>query len=335
MTMNKLREIAGGTNPSSQNKDDIYGQAQINKSEAWIKGNESLDSKTKLESWSKEFGDWGFTPNNTEYYWETKEKLSPLSPNKFKEFTISDIRNTIDKLPTMGDKENYFRDNASTWPSYVLDKLDGYFTNIRGANAGQELERNRLSQIMDMKNIMSDKNLALNPNVSVESHAEEIIKAYDMGYTGEIDVDKDGRVSIPLDGKTVPVYTLPNPSLSMEEEFISRKDLSPVVKSRIKPMLKTSRQEQNRTETKTKKALLNRIKTGEIPREFRANVIIDGVIDEKDPAAEARKFLLESIEHNDKKGLYATSKEMFLDYMEQYKELGNTVLRRLNDGRYS
>ena len=283
----------------------------------------------------KEFSDWGFTSNNTEYYWETMSRISPLGDTDFKEFTTNDIRKTVDRLPSLEEKENYFRDNATTWPNYVLDSLSGYFTNIRGANAGKDLERNRLGQVMEMKDVLSKKQFNLNPNVSLEAHTEEMVKGYDMGYRDEVEVNEEGRLTIPLDGERVPLYTIPQLDLSMEEAFISLNDLRGVVKNSFKPMLETSRQEQNRIERRTKKALLGRINTGEIPKEFKSNVIIDGVLEDKDPAASAKAVLLESINKNMKNNVYPTVNDMFLDYKNQYMDLMDKVTRRLEDGKYS
>ncbi len=335
MTVNKLKEIVYGPPAERLSSDDTYGQAQINKSNDWLEKHSSLDKKELSEEWLKEFSDWGFTSNNREYYWETLGEISPLDNEKFKDFTVEDIRKTIDAFPTLEDKENYFRDNASTWPSYVLDSLSGYFTNIRGANAGKDLERNRLGQIMEMRQVLKEKNFKLNPNVSIESHTEEMIKGYDMGYRNEIEVNEEGRLSIPLDGEQVALYTIPELPLSMEESFISLNDLRGVVKDSFKPMLDTSRKEQNRIERRTKKALLNRIKTGEIPKEFRSNVIIDGVLEDKDPAASAKIILLEGIKKKMKSNAYPSIKDMYMDYKNQYLDLMDKLKRRLEDGSYS
>tara|TARA_R100001015_G_C4627580_1_gene187203 strand:- start:362 stop:1369 length:1008 start_codon:yes stop_codon:yes gene_type:complete len=335
MSIDKLREIVGSGNAETPDKSDTFGQAQINKSEDWLLTHSNLNNKDMTSEWLKEFSNWGFTSNNTDYYWDTLEKISPMESKEFQDFTTKDIRKTIDRMSTMEDKENYFRDNAATWPGYVLENLGGYFTNIRGANAGKELERNRMTQIMEIKDMLRNKKFSLDPNVSIEAHSEEMVKAYDMGYRGEIETDESGRLSVPLDGKRVPVYTLQNPELSMEEEFISLNDLRGVVKDRFKPMLKESRSEQNMIERKTKKALFNRIKKGEIPKEFRSNVIIDGSLEERDPAKAATTAILESVKYNDENGMYSTTKDMFLDYKNQYEDLLSKLSRRLNDGKYS
>ena len=335
MTMNKLKEIASGPKTKVLSNDDTYGQAQINKSDQWLSDNDRLSPKEKTSEWLKKFSEWGFTANNTEYYWETLGSISPLENEHFKEFTTEDIRSTVDNIHSLEDKENYFRDNATTWPSYVLDSLSGYFANIRGANSGKDLERNRLGQVMEMKQILKEKSFELNPSVSLESHTEEMIKGYDMGYKDEIEINEEGRLSIPLDGVRVPLYTIPELQLSMEESFISLNDLRGVVKDKFKPMLERSRSDQNRTERKTKRALLNRVKTGEIPKEFRSNVIIDGVLEDKDPATSAKTVLLQVINEKFKANSYESVNEMFLDYKTQYMDLMDKVTRRMKDGEYS
>lgn len=335
MSMNKLKEIVGSTSTQRIPKDDTFGQAQINKSEDWLLQNTDANPKDKTKAWMKEFSDWGFTSNNRDYYWKTMEDISPLDSASFQEFTTNDIRKKADSFTSLEQKENYFRDNAYTWPSYALEKLEGYFTGIRGANAAKDLERNRLSQIIELKETLSKKSFALNPNVSIESHSEEMVKAYDMGYREEVDINNEGRLSIPIDGEMVALYTIPDPELSMEEEFISLKDLREVVKSKFKPMLQESRTEQTRIENTTKKALMSRVKQGDIPKEFRSNVIIDGALLEKDPMKAAMGTLLESVDEKRKRGSYPSVKEMYLDYRSQYFDLFDKVQRRLEDGKYS
>ena len=335
MSIDKLRAIVGSKKEVAVDKSDTFGQAQMNKSDQWISTNSNEEPNKKFAKWMEEFSDWGFTSNNTDYYWDTMQTLSPMNPNDFQEYTTEDIRSTIDRLPNLEEKENYFRDNASTWPSYTLENLGGYFSNIRGANAGKELERNRLGQVIEMKNLLDKNTYELNPNVSIEAHTAEMVKAYDMGYKDEIRVDNSGRLTIPLDGERVAVYTLPNPSLSVEEEFISLNDLRGVVKQRFKPMLDMTRKEQIRVEEKTKAALLGRIKKGEIPKEFRSNVIIDGVLREEDPVAAAKTVMLESINYKLEQGLYNSLSEMYSDYEGQYIDLFDKISRRLEDGKYS
>ena len=333
--VNKIKEIIGSNSQPKIQRDDSYGQSLINRSEEWLNTHESYDSKTKLEAWESEFKDWGFTSNNTEYYWETLKSLSPLDGKDFENFTTNDIRSKIDRMSSLEEKENFFRDNAYTWPSYVLKDLEGYFTNIRGANAGKELERNRLNQIIELKSFLSGKTFDLNPNVSIEAHTEDMVKAYDMGYKEEITIDSNGRVAIPLDGNETPLYTLPSPNLSMEEEFISLNDLRGVVKNSFEPMLKTSRDKQNNLEKQAQRALLSRFKTGEIPQEFRSNVLIDGLGTETDAGQKANQYILEGINEKLKNNMYLSVKDMFIDYKEQLKDLHSKLSRRLEDGNYS
>lgn len=256
--LDKLRKIAG-VEEELPNKTDAFGQTLINKSEDWLVNNSDLPQEKKLEEWMKSVTDWTFTPNNREYYWQTMENLSTLSPEKFKEFTINDVRGELDSYGEMSDKEQYFRDNANTWPSYVLDYLGGYFDNIKGTNYAMELERNRISQVVEMKDLLAKLTFDLDPDVSLETHTDDLVKAYDMGYNEEIASDNTGRISIVQDGSRIPVYTLPDPELTLQEQMISLNDLRGIAKDNLKPALMSKRaqvKDEERTIRKDRKSVV-------------------------------------------------------------------------------
>lgn len=330
---NTLRDIAIGSPIVNRERTDTYGQNFIDKSEQWLSNNQALTTDVKLEQWMVNNSNWSFTPNNKQYYWDTLESLTPGSSQNIRNDIIGGVRDTLTSLSTLEDKENHFRDKAHTYPDFVLKDLEEYFFNLRGINDRKNLEKTRLAQIMEVDKIngrMADR-LKLAPDVSLETHTKEYLKAYDLGFS-EMSTDDNGRISIPVEGIQTPVFSMEDPKLSLEEEFISLNDLTTRVRTFLRPLLKASRAEVKQAEELANKSLLNKITSTTIPEEFKANIIIDGAVYFKNPIAKTNSVINSMISREINNGTYRTSKEVFQRYFSLYKDIHNKLNRRINNG---
>ena len=331
--VNTLKDIAMGSPEVNRDRSDTFGQSFIDKSDQWLKDNNDLTTDTKLEQWMVNNSDWSFTPNNKQYYWDTMERLTPGSSQNTRNNIIGGVRDTLTSLTTLEDKENYYRDKAHTYPDYVLKDLEEYFFNLRGMNDRKNLEKTRLAQIMEVDKINSamQGKLSLAPDVSLETHTKEYLKAYDMGFSS-MSTDENGRISVPIEGNQVPVFSLEDPKLSLEEEFISLNDLTSRVRNSLRPLLKASRAEVKQAEELANKSLLSKVTGHSIPEEFKANVIINGVMYYSDPVDKTSATIDSIITKEITNDVYGSSSEVSRRYFSMYKDIYNKVERRINDG---
>jgi hypothetical protein len=329
---NILKDIAGSKPTVKHERNDSFGLSFINKSEQWLQENKDLSSDTKLNQWMTNNSDWSFTPNNRQYYWDTVETLSPGSKEEVQKNVALNTRNKLQGLKTLEDKENYFRDKAHTFPDYVHKDLEEYFFNLRGINDRKNLEKTRIAQILEVDNLNKELSPKLNlaPDVSLETHTKEYLKAYDMGFSTSMATDSSGRITVPIEGQDVPVFTLPDPTLSLEEEFISLNDLTTKVRDSLKPRLEHSRNEVKESEKLANMALLNRVHT--IPEEFRANVIIDGVIHHKNPVAKTNAVINDLISKEIQAGKIQSHGELSRRFFNMHTTIHDTLFKRINDG---
>ncbi len=328
-----LKDIASGSPITTLERTDMFGQKFIDNSEMWLNENKNLSPDIKLEEWLLKNKDWSFTPNNKQYYWDTLENLSPGNTTQVRSTVMGGIREKLDAFSTLEDKENYFRDKAHTWPEYVHKDLEGYFFGLKNINDRKNLDKTRLAQIMEVDGLNADRipSLKLAPDVSLETHTREYIKAYDLGFS-DMKTNAEGRITVPVGGQDVPVFTLEDPKLSLEEEFISLNDLTHRTRVALKPVLEQQREEVKKAERLANIALLNRVERGNIPDEFQANIIIDGVILEDDPIQKTKQTINTIILNKINKGEFAKGGEVARSFFALYKDIHNKLARRMQDG---
>ena len=172
---------------------------------------------------------------------------------------------------TIDEKLNYAADNARTWPSYVTQEQ--LIPNLiqRQEQKSKLMFDARLNSTLSFGNMideMVENKSYLNPRVSMESHGEDLIKAFLYGY--DPNLSEDGRVQIALDGNPQDVWTLPTPEASVMERLIASSDLQPMTK-KLKPLLDMSRQKAKEEEELVTLSKFNRLT--EIPEEFQIPVL--------------------------------------------------------------
>jgi len=334
MSIDKLREIVTGETQKQPEAVDVVGESYIKRTETWMESHKNLDRDAKIRQFESDLGArWQFTPNNKEYYWQTLEGMSSLSSDQFRDFTKRDIRSQLDGYKSTEAKENYFRDNAHTWPSYVTEDLEEYFFALKGLNDSKNIERNRINQTLEIQSLLNNKDLKLSPNVSLQSHVEDMLKAYDAGYGEEIDVDDSGRIAVPKDGMKTPVFSMDKERLPLEEEFISLNDLKPLVEKKFKTVLKRERKTLDESEKLAKTTLMNRAENGELPEQFVPNALIDGAALSSDPGSKIESTSMNYILNKVKSGAFGSSAEMMQYYYAMMEGINQTIRRRLTDGQ--
>ena len=329
-----LRDLAVGSPTTNYDRTDMFGQKFIDKSEQWLTQNKNLSPEVRLEEWKLKNSDWSFTPNNKQYYWEKVEELAPHPKEHTRQTVLDDITTTLNSFKSLEEKESYFRDKAHTFPEYANKNLEEYFFNLRSINDRKNIEKARISQVMEMDRMLVNTHLNLNPDVSLESHTSEFLKAYDSGFSN-IRTNEEGRITVPIDGVDTPVFSLPDPVLSLEEEFISLNDLTSRVRLSLKPRLELKRMEVLKSEKLANQALLNRVEDDSIPDEFKSNIIIDGIMDDPDPVLKTRNTINSLVRNKIQKGVFEKHGEVSRYVYSLYRDIFNKLERRINDGANS
>ena len=334
MSIDKLKEIVTGQKGEMPQAEDVLGNSFIQRSESWLEVHKNLSSEDKIKRYERDVGSrWQFTPNNKEYYWQTLENMSSLNGDQFKDFTKRDIRGQLELLKTSEEKEGFFRDNAHTWPSYVTEDLEEYFFSLRGLNDSKSIERNRINQSLELQEILDRQEFKLSPDVSLASHVEDMIKAYDYGYGNEIVVNEDGRIAVPKEGQEMPLFSMPKQNLPLEEEFISMNDLRPLVETKFKKEIKRERNLLEESEKLAKISLMNRAENGELPEQFVVNAILDGAAASEDPGKKLSTVALNHVMKKMDKNAFGDAKDALQYYYSLMTGARQTILRRLNDAR--
>ena len=274
MSLDILRQIAGGGKNTPVQPDDIYGQSFIDRSEAFLNSNNISDKSLKWREWRRTVSDWDFTPNNTKYYWDTYLKLSPAGEQATQQSELIRNREVLASFASDSERENYIRDNISKWPDWQIQDIEGWFFDRQDIGASKDLERSRILHREEAYNLMQSLQGDLAPGISVETHGEDWLKAYNHGYGDEIKLE-NGRVTVPINGERVPAFSLPDPNVTITESFITKNDLRNIVRTRIDDLSYATRQSSYESERGATAALFRKIGTPSIPSEFSTNIILD------------------------------------------------------------
>jgi len=329
-----LRNIAMGNPIAQHERADIYGQKFIDKSEKWLADNQNLSPEVKLEDWMVNNRNWSFTPNNKQYYWDKVEELTPGPNEAARQSILGGVKEKLDSFTTMEDKETYYRDKAHTFPEYVHKDLEEYFYNLKGMIDRESIDKNRMNQIGAFDIMLANSTLQPNPDVSLESHTRSFVKAFDMGHEN-ISTDDNGMVSVTVDGILTPVETLEDPTISIEEEFISQNDLLSRARESMRPRLEAERENVKQARKAADKALMNRVETDSVPDEFKANVIINGVTDAADPVYSTQAVIEKLVRTKIENGGFQKYGEATRYCYSLYRDIVNKLERRISDGASS
>ena len=330
-----LKDIVGIDAPAPvQDERDIIGDLEIRRMSEWDK-NTSGDLKPdrRLSLFHSEIeSNFRHTPKSTPEFWNLKEKLYNNAGMNGRAIISQNIQNKIDNFETIDEKLNYAADNARTWPSYVTQEQ--LIPNLiqRQEQKSKLMFDARLNSTLSFGNMideMVENKSYLNPRVSMESHGEDLIKAFLYGY--DPNLSEDGRVQIALDGNPQDVWTLPTPEASVMERLIASSDLQPMTK-KLKPLLDMSRQKAKEEEELVTLSKFNRLT--EIPEEFQIPVLVDGAMLSEDPEFATQEAITRIMDRKIKLGKYNSPQSCCRDYFKLMAQVTEYVESKgiINEG---
>jgi len=332
-----LREIVGSQNAPIEvrgDPKDAVGEGAITLSELWLEENKHLTPVAKYSRWKTEVRAGArVTPNNKDYMWETEAKLHP----KGAKFATEDKLNIIrERLTGLDDtqKENYLQDIAREAPPPILNALLLDKTILSSRSASKTQERSRLANIhsFDKKarelgqQIFAGNSSGLNPEVSINSHAEDFVKAWSFNRD-DVFVDGDGRIAVTSEeGEIVPVWSLEDSALTWEEQAINYHDLTPVAKRGLKPMLNYSRQNARLID---RTATLELGKSVEMqPREFQSSIIVDAALLAEDPMNYTKEAVYKTVNASIERGEKRSLRDVTRDFTSRWEDIRKTTADR-------
>ena len=323
-----LTQLAGGKG-QPVDTEAIKIKAEEGKISNWLEKNKNIsDPQTKIDLFTTEFRP---SSQNKRAYWDTLENLMPGSKESSQKVILDNEKRKLQDMKTTEEKENYLRDVAETLPSYAVQELFPYMQNLFSLHTNKEKERSRIAVINEVNNLLAESEFNLSPEVGLPTHVRDYITAYNMGFNKEITTDNQGRISVPGRNGLDPVFSLPQPVQSLEEEYISYNDLSKPVENKLKKLQKNSRDEAVETERTIRKSLLSRYE--ELPREFQANALIDGVMELEDPVQEIRTRMSLAVKNKlENSGVAYSSKELREMYYQKVNDTKEALVRRITDG---
>jgi hypothetical protein len=312
-----LKNIVGIDTPTPiVDERDIIGDLEISRMEEWDKNTSSdLKPDRRLALFHSEIeSNFRHTPVSTPKFWEIKEKLYSNAGMNAKETISQNIQRKIDRFETIDEKLNYAADNAKTWPSYVTQEQLIPTLIQRQEQKSKLMFDARLNSSLSFGNMldnMVEEQSYLNPRVSMESHGEDLIKAFLYGYDSSL--SEDGRVQIALDGQPQDVWTLPTPEASVMERLIASSDLQPMIK-KLRPLLDMSRDKAKEEDRLVTLSKFNRLT--EIPEEFQIPVLVDGAMLSNDPEFSTQEGISRIMERKTKLGKYNSPQSFCRDYFK-------------------
>ena len=312
-----LKDLVGIDPPTPVvDERDIIGDLEINRLEEWKKNTpKDLKPDRRLSLFHAEVeSNFRHTPKSTPKFWEVKEELYSSAGMNGRDTISRNIQRSIDSFETIDEKLNYAADNANKWPSYVTREQLIPTLVQRQEQKSKLMFDARLNSTVSFGNMvdqMLHDKAHLNSRVSIESHGEDLIKAYLYGYDPYF--SESGRVQVSLDGKAQDVWTLPTPEASVMERLIAVSDLQPLTE-KLKPLLDISREKAKTEEHLVTMSKFNRL--NEIPEEFQIPILVDGAMLSEDPEFATQEAIGRIMQRKIKTGKYNSPQSFCRDYFK-------------------
>ena len=346
MSLDRLREIVNSTNSPTDLRDDprdAVGKASVARSEMWLKENTHIPKDKLYGRWKTEVKAGARITNRetVDYFWDVEKNLHPKGPKFAERDYMDNIHEKLNKMDDAG-KKNFLKDIAREAPSPVLNNLLLDYSVLNQKESEKTKERARLANLNSFSNMVkgfsqkffTGESIGLNPEVSISSHAEDLVKAWSADRD-DVYINGDGRMCITSEEgqPEVPLYALEESSLTWEEAAINAHDLLPIAKRQLKSALTYSR---NNAKT------ANRLATMELaedvqnqPREFQSSIIVDGAEISKDPMTSIRESINRIVVTNMGDGLYNSVRDITRDFIARFDEVSKTIEARSGDGLVS
>ena len=334
MSENILREIAMGKPNVRQSKTVSISESEVMRSEKYIKDHPDLSRENLFLGWEENVGSkFKFTPENREYYWETRASLLSDDVESGRDTIFNNIRGKLDSFKSVEEKASYYQDNAYTWPRDVHLKLGDYYPKLLAQKQRKHLEDLRMNQILEAETIFGGYDWKdIDPEISEQVLVEEGIKAFNLGIADKIEV-VNGRLGIPTGGgEMTHLYSLDDPELSAEQEWIARNDLYTVVKRNVAPMLERSREDSRRSEELVRRSLLGRLFEDRTLEEFTVPIIIDGAAYADDPAESAMNSIITLVRDKVARDEFSDMGEAMTYGFDLYNKIKENLNKRRNHG---
>ena len=215
--LSKLQQLATGSvytgKTSYENVSEIRASKlkdKLNKMEKEIVEMYPKNKQKVFETWIQATKDFPMpTSSFKEYYWNKYLNLHPENKKTAKEELINRTASELQLIQTPQEKEHYLRDKVSRWPEWLTsefkDDLQNYSTRVSDSNLNKskQLYKDNLS-----KRLVNLSNKELDPDVSEESHIDDLLKLERMNLLDVADV-LNGRFGVSnKEGTFIPSFDL-------------------------------------------------------------------------------------------------------------------------------
>lgn len=304
---------------------DVIGDLEILRLDDWDKNTSSnLKPDRRLAVFQNEIeSNFRHTPKSTPRFWEMKEKLYANAGMNGKETITKTIQRKLDMLSTIDEKLNYAADNARTWPTYVSQEQLLPTLIKQQEKKSKLLFDSRLNSTLSFQNMinkLSEDQVYLDPEISLESHGEDLVETFLYGY--DASVSSNGRFQIPLEGANTDVWALPPSDSSVMERLIAVSDLQPLT-HKLKPLLQASRDKAQEEANLVSLSKFNRLT--ELPKEFQIPTLVDGALLSDDPEFSTQEAVGRIMKKNINAGKYNSPQAYARDYFKIMTEITGYV----------
>ena len=334
---NKLKQIevlnsvvkSKGADIDKFNVPSLIGQREVDRMQKFLLETKGIHPQDRYLRFQRE--DFLVNEHTKDIYYEVLENLHPMGKAHAYGQIRKDFETKIANFDNAEEREGYLRDILPQMPADMLPDMERYFNvNSDMINAKQK-QATRAVQYMDFGSLLNRQfsNVSLDPNKSLESHVQDLIKAYGLGYDKDIKY-VNGSVTIPgPEGTRQNTYMMPS-NQNIEDEFIMQMDLAPIVRTHLKPLLQMARQKTSESEYEATESMfysLNRL-----PRDIQTNVLIDyAVAQEADTLSVVNQGIESIIDREIDEGAIHTIEDIVTSMGIHKDRIKTTITERLTD----
>ena len=264
-------------------------------------------------------------------YYEVLENLHPMGKKHAYKQIRKDFETKIAGYQNAEEREGYLRDVLPKLPADMLPDMERFFNvNADLINAKQK-QANRVVQYLEFGNLLNRKFsfVSLDPNKSLESHVQDLLKAYGLGFDKDIKY-VDGTATIPgPEGTRQPAYLVPS-NKNIEDEFIMQMDLAPIIRTHLKPILDSARQKTAESEHEATESMFYNL--NKLPQDIQTNVLIDYAMAQKaDTVSIVNQGIESIIDREIKEGAIHTINNIVISMGIHKDRIKTTIAERLTD----
>lgn len=333
---NTLQMIAKGTPRETVTPKQLLAKAQLDASKTALNSiPANLSPKDRYRVFKRETRDVISHPDINDKMWELEEQAYPGS--SFKSDTTNRINRELDQLPSDSERGDYFKNNASSWPSWLQKEYEMDIERSRIMGEGRALELSRINNKLNtedaVNHITTRDDFKLSHAVGRRIHSEDLYSAIQYGYTpDEIHTDEAGRIAVSVQGALVPIYSLVqedyNP-IDPQEEYILYSDNYNMIDKMLAPKYKEAEQEYQLLDRENKRVLFDKLDTlGNNFTEHHNNIILDYAQLQFDPVAAVNQGLEKVVTKAIDQNIYTNEHDLIFDFIKKWEGLLQTSEKR-------